>query len=126
MKSLFGSNELGTDKIERVFIDTFKVAQELGEAAKDGIQLIDAWVLYKNSDEIKDIYENSRDAWRQFKDLTPAEAEQVVKNVSLATGEPENKVEEKVLKGLKLVSKTYQHAAESFNLFNDWKDLVTS
>lgn len=122
MTFLFNDKGLGIETIKKVFIAAFLTGRDIAEAVKDGVQLMDGLVLWKNKEELTYVYSHARQAWAEFKDLSPAESKALIDDLARELNLGKNEVETKILKALKLTTQSYQLAENIFQHFNDWRD----
>lgn len=113
-------NTLGIESLKVVCSDALIVAQDLIDAAKDGIQISDAFVVFNNLSKIQRVAANAKQALAELKDLTPAESSELVEYVAIAANLDDNDRVERQIKGsLRLVARAHRTVAEAVDIVGD-------
>lgn len=116
--------ELGFDNLVNLSVDSITVSREVYAALKDGVQLTDAFTLFNQFPAISRIGGEAKQAFRELRDLKPAEAEAAALEISNRTGLPnDGTVLGKVRTALALVAKTYKVVDEAVAVGHEWKNL---
>lgn len=116
-------NNLGVDALKTTLVDAVLVTEDLIDAGKDGIQVTDALVIFKDLGKIQDVAKNAKQALAEFRDLTPDESEEVVEHVVANTNLSEDGAEGKIKKALRLAARAHRITVEAIDLVDDAKDL---
>lgn len=100
-------NKLGFDEVVDTLVDAIEVGLTLGEAAKDGIQIDDAFVLLGQAKNIEEIYRDAPIAWAQFKDLTPEESKLAAEQIAERLNAEPGTVKDVIRQSVSLVTRGY-------------------
>lgn len=115
---------LGIDNLKLVCTDAIIVAQDLVDAAKDGIQITDAVVVFKDLGKIQSVASHAKQALAELKDLSPDESAELAEHVSATAGLDDDVNVERLIKGsLRLAARAHRVVAEAVDIVNDAKDL---
>lgn len=130
MKNLIkqaGSNEYGYDEIVDSSVDVIFAARDFHVALKDGVQVGDILVVWKQYPNIQEIINDRQTFAKQFLDLNPDESVAAYAEISEKTGLPTNGIEKVVLTSLKTASRIYRLVDyvldEGIDIVNDLKDI---
>lgn len=119
--------ELGYQQLADVLNNTLTVAADVREALKDGLQVTDALVIWKNFPILREVYEEGKTALKQLTDLSPEEAEQVVALIEKNPNLPADELFNKIKIALRLLGRTYRLVdnliEEGRDLAQDWVEL---
>lgn len=115
------TEELGYQKIADTLNILLELASDIKAALADGLQVTDALVIWQNFPELQKVYREGKEAIREFIDLTPDEAEEVIRQISNNQDIPQDKVFDAIKAAFRLLGRTYRIID---NLINEGKDLV--
>ncbi len=115
--------KLGIENLKEVATDAVIVAQDLVDAAKDGIQLTDAIVVFKDLGKIQSIATKAKQALAELRDLDPDESSAVVEHVVAVVGLDDFGAEAKIKGSLRLVARAHRSIAEAVDIVGDARDL---
>lgn len=119
--------QLGYQELADVLNNTLTVAADVREALKDGLQVTDALVIWKNFPLLREVYEEGKEALQQLTDLTPDEAEKVIALIDKNPNLPADQLFTKIKTALRLLGRTYRLVdnliQEGRDLAQDWVEL---
>lgn len=122
--------ELGYNELADTVADLLEIADDIIEATNDGLQAIDALVIWQNFPKIKEIYDDRKQAIAELTNLTGEEAIAVGEILAIRLKQPATVIVEKITAALKLTSRTYRFGEYTFlegkALLMDWKDLYAN
>lgn len=111
MKNLInnvGGNQYGYDEIVDTSVKVILVARDFHQALKDGVQVNDALVVWKQYPNIQDIVNDRKTFAKQLLDLTPEESLAAFTEISEKTGVPVAGIDRVILTSLKTAGRIYR------------------
>jgi len=116
--------ELGIENLKIVATDAITVAQELVDASKDGIQLTDTYVVFKNLGKLQSVASHAKQALAEIKDLSPSESAELSEHVIAAANLDDDTNTERLIRGsLRLAARAHRTIAEAVDIVGDAKEL---
>jgi len=117
-------NQLGIDNLTTVATNAVVVANDLVDAAKDGIQLSDTLIIFKDLGKIQEIANKAKQALAELKDLSPDETDALVTHVNQVIDTEGQTVTIQKIKGsLRLVARSHRAVAEAIDIVAGAKEL---
>lgn len=125
--SSFKDKGLGIENLVNVAIDSVKVTRAVGVAFKDGVQFTDAFTVLSQFPAIQHIAEIAPTAFKELRDLTPAEAKTAAQRIADGTGLPNDAtLWGKVRTSLALSARTYGIVDDAIAVAHEWGNLFQS
>lgn len=116
---------LGIENLKAVATDATIIAQDLVDAAKDGVQLTDTVVIFKDLGKIQNVASKAKQALAEIKDLEPDETAELVEHVVAATGLADYGAAAKIKGSLRLVARAHRLVAEAIDIVQDTRELFS-
>ena len=116
---------LGIENLKIVATDAIIVAQDLIDAAKDGIQLTDTFVIFKNLSKIQSVANHAKQALVEIKDLSPEESTELADHVAAVAGLDDEGVERKIKGSLRLAARAHRVVADAVDIVGDAQELFS-
>ena len=111
---------LGYQELVDTFCDIVELAEKLGAALEDGVQIEDAFVILAEAAKITELIKDAPAAFSELKDLTAQESLEVEKAISQRLGSTTN-VRTKINTAVGLLTRCYLVIQDFINFKNSFK-----